>query len=211
MRRILFLVLTFLSTTVWAHPHSWMFLTSQLQTQAQQIKAITFTWAFDPMTSSQMVMGKNLVAQVPQTELDALLPDLMLSVAQNQGLSEFYLNGERLQTEHPTDPSMTQEKSLLVFRFTLPFSTPVTFSELAGSELRWTTFEPTYYVSAFYKPEQYPTLPEALAQSCTLTVIEPEITDAMLEAAKAIDQEGNQPQEDFGKAFAQTLTLRCQP
>ncbi len=203
-----------LSTPSNAHPHSWISLQSEPIIHQDNWFGIKTSWYFDPMTSSQMVMGLNLTGQVPQSQLEALIPDLKSSIEMQAFFSEITVGDRTINPAEMTDTSISQRNAEIGFHFTLRFPAGLSIRE----PLQWKTFEEEYYVDMGYRGTEDLSINEAHSE-CKIALTEPVIDEALLNYAQALDQDSfTQEALDqkalpdvsrLGHYFAQHIAVTC--
>lgn len=80
------MVLVMNTTTVWAHPHSWIDTTTTIEGDGQAITGFHMAWTFDPMTTAYMLDGEDMSTQ----QRENTLHKVALSVINNMLSSHYF-------------------------------------------------------------------------------------------------------------------------
>lgn len=158
-----------------AHPHVWVTVRTQFAFDADRLTAVRHSWTFDPAYSQYATQGLDTDGD---GKLDAReLADLASTNV--EGLYEFDFftrikaNGKAIALTKATDASMEFSQGALVLHFTLPVDPPVP----AGKALAAEVFDPTYFVSFLFAPEQDAATATGTGQNCAVTITRPKQRD----------------------------------
>ncbi|WP_087019319.1 DUF1007 family protein [Thaumasiovibrio subtropicus] len=203
--RPLLVLLWLVSTSSIAHPHAWMSLKSEIHIHEHQWRYVDMTWYFDPMSSSQMVMGLNLTGQVPQDMLDNLKDGLVDSITSQNYFSQFQHSQLAIEPLRLTDAEIFQEKTEIAikFRLELPEGLAVT------SPFSWRTYESEYYVDMQHRALSDINITVSPQLPCTFSITEPVIDDDLLAYAENLDKSDNPSIDNLGFTFSQLITAQC--
>lgn len=196
------------ATPVFAHPHSFITLKTQIIETDGQMTGLQMRWLMDEITSADLLYDAGDAR--PGSEIwKKLAAEVMANVIGQHYFTEVWHNGKKVTfLPVPTAYGMAREGHQAVLTFTLPLTKP---QPLAGQRFTISTFDPTYYVDMRYEATQDITLPAALADRCKLTMTTPTPTADTQAFALSLDKEDAPPEDmELGKQFAQKVELQCQ-
>ncbi|MGK9173304.1 DUF1007 family protein [Yokenella regensburgei] len=202
------LILTFLSSAVTAHPHSFIRLKTEVMVENGQWTGLLMRWTMDEITSADLLYDAGDAR--PGDEIwKKLAAEVMANVLGQHYFTEVWHNGKKVRfVNRPLHYGMEREGHQAVLTFALPLAAPQT---LNGQSYTFSTFDPTYYVDMSYEHDSDVTLAAELRAKCKLSLHTPHPGDDVLDYAQSLDK-ADAPEEsmELGKQFAQTVTLQCQ-
>lgn len=201
------MVLVMNTTTVWAHPHSWIDTTTTIEGDGQAITGFHMAWTFDPMTTAYMLDGEDMSTQ----QRENTLHKVALSVINNMLSSHYFTyffepDGKTpIRYQQVDTATLTMDKGKATLRFDLPLVKPY---PLNGNSLTLKIFDPTYYVDMSWSDEHPLKLSDELQPYCHSQVIEPNPTPKQVSYAMSIPADAD-PDDALGQLFTQSATITC--
>ncbi|GLR74134.1 DUF1007 family protein [Aliivibrio sifiae] len=202
----LFLI-SFVSTSVWAHPHSWVDLQAKVLGENHTLTGFKMQWTFDRMTTAYLFDGEDM-SPLHQKET---LKKLVKSVIDNMGKSHYFTNVSHEQKpmtfKSVNDEQLTTYKGKAKLTFTLSLEKPYEFH---NKLLTLKIFDPTYYVDMSWRSKSDITFATTLKSSCHVQLIKPHPTTAQINRAMTLPIDAN-PDYQLGQIFTQSVKLNCKP
>lgn len=185
------IALLFSTQAAFAHPHVWVTARSQLVFEANKLTAIRHSWTFDPAYSKYAIQG---LATNPDGTINAEeLADLARLNVENLHEFDYFTkakaNGKALAFTNPIEPSITLKDDALTLHFTLPVDLPAQANRTLALEV----YDPTYFVSFVFAPEQDAVNVVGTPSKCAVTITRPK-------------QQNFNEQEELSEAFFNALT-----
>lgn len=208
LRLVLAVLLGGLSVQAHAHPHSFIAIQAQPVIVGDTLTGINMRWTMDEITSADLLYDAG-EAKAGSEVWKKLAAEVMANVLGQHYFTEAWQGKQRVKFDNlPPHYGLAREGHQAVLDFILPLAEPL---PLAGLTLRFSTFDPSYYVDMYYDKETAFTLTAEQAKRCTRTVHTPVPGDDVKQYALSLDKADAPPEEmDLGKQFAQTVTLTCQ-
>ncbi|WP_093271693.1 DUF1007 family protein [Vibrio xiamenensis] len=196
------------SSSVSAHPHSWINMTTQIKGDDQQLTGFDMTWTFDAMTTAYLFDGEDM----SKAHREATLAKLAQSVIDNMLPSHYFTyffdadGTTPIRYEKVTKARLTTAKGKATLQFDLPLAKPYVFN---GKTLTLKVFDPTYYVDMSWDDRSHLIFDEALKKHCELTLIEPHPTPEQVSYAMSLPVDAD-PDNALGQLFTQAAAITCQ-
>lgn len=195
------------STTVFAHPHSFIDMQNDLQIKDGHLVAMKMIWIIDPMTSAALLYD----AQQAKENYEVwkqLSAEVMANVIKQHYFTSLYNKNKLIKfSYYPKDYQLSRQGNQAVLSFTLALAKP---EPLAGKTLIIMTYDPSYYVDMTYSNKGKISLTNISSQ-CQIQLITPEPSESLIDYALSLDK-GQTPKKDLslGQQFAQKVNLTCQ-
>ncbi len=205
---VMALFLAVFTSVAGAHPHSFISLHTELETDGSTLSGLKMRWTMDEITSADLLYDAGDAK--PGDEIwKKLAAEVMANVLAQHFFTEFWHDGQKVKfLNRPTAYGMSRSGHQAVLTFVLPLAHP---QPLAGQRFTFSTFDPSYYVDMRYAAEHDVALPPALQKKCQLALDTPQPSDDMLNFAISLDKDDAPPEDmALGKHFAQQVTLQCQ-
>ena len=187
-----------------AHPHVFVTVKSTAVFENGTLKAVKHAWRFDDMFSAFAVQGldTNTDGSLSQAELQALAQVNVTSLEEFDFFTFGEAGGSGVSFSQPVDYWLDHDGTALTLNFTLPV-----VSAKAANTVRLEIYDPTYFVS-FALAEEKPAVLEGAAGDCRIDAEGPE--EKKPGEALTEDFFSNlDPEQAWGKQFANVLTIRC--
>lgn len=198
-----------LNLPVWAHPHVWVTMTSEIAYDPNgQMAGVRHAWAFDEAYSAFAVQGldTNRDGVTSREELQELAKINTESLIEFNYFTVVKADGKKQEFAAPTDYWLDFDGRNLTLHFTLPLATAIKAARTLWVEM----YDPTYFVSfAFHEKPDPVTLAGAPA-GCSLTVTRPKPPEtASLQAMGETFFNTLSSGSDFGAQFASRILVAC--
>ncbi len=190
-----------------AHPHSFIDMQNEIQSQDAKLSGFKMRWTMDEITSADLLYDAGDAPEDAEI-WKKLAAEVMANVLGQHYFSELYQNGKPLKFENrPSEYRLYRDGNKVTLEFVLPLAHP---AALTGGSITLSTFDPTYYVDMAYPDDNSITLPAALKAQCRTRLITPNPSASLKSYALALDKEDSPGEdEDLGQQFAQKVTLEC--
>lgn len=207
MKSALFTLLMLMSAAVYAHPHSFIDMKTELLADGDTFTGMKMSWTMDEITSADLLYDAGDAK--PGSEVwKKLAAEVMANVLGQHYFSEVWHNGQRVKFLNlPGEYHLSRSGNKAVLEFILPLAEP---QPLAGQRFEILTFDPTYFVDMTYSGTRALSLPSSLQTRCALALQTPKPDDTLKQYALSLDKADAPPEEiDLGRQFAQKVTLTC--
>jgi ABC-type nickel/cobalt efflux system permease component RcnA/ABC-type uncharacterized transport system substrate-binding protein len=187
-----------------AHPHVFVTVKSTVVYENGALKAVKHAWRFDDMFSAFAVQGldTDTDGKLSKDELQALAEVNVTSLKEFDFFTFGEAGGNGVSFNQPVDYWLDYDGTALTLNFTLPVSSAHT-----ASTVRLEIYDPTYFVS-FSLADDKPATLEGAPEDCRIDAEGPD--DEKPSAALTEKFFSNlDPNEAWGKQFANVLTVRC--
>lgn len=207
MQRAILFLLMLLSAPVWAHPHSFIDMRTELLADGDTFTGLKMTWTMDEITSADLLYDAG-DAQPGSVVWKKLAAGVMANVLGQHYFSEVWHNGQRVKFLNlPQEYSLARSGNKAVLEFVMPLAEP---PQLAGQRFEILTFDPTYFVDMTWRDANALRLPPALQSRCAFALATPKPDDSLKQYALSLDKADAPPEQmDLGRQFAQKVTLTC--
>ncbi|MBY5930021.1 DUF1007 family protein [Halomonas sp. DP8Y7-3] len=205
---VLVLVGPWASQVALSHPHSWVDLSVQLETDSEgRVAALRQIWRLDPFYSLVLLEEIDADEEGRDAALDRLGGDMLTSLAPRDFFTEAEIDGEKVVFQGVSDATVMERDERIVLHFRLPLAEP---RELAGSTLEYRVYDPSYYVEVVHEADADGPLDQALTapDGCQASVIIAEPDPDKVMAAAQLDIDDSAP-EGLGRFFAETGRVSC--
>ncbi len=193
-----------------AHPHVFIDMTTAFHLDDEgRLEALRITWIFDEFYSAYAVDGAPKANGAYDEKYLALLAEENLkNLAEWNYFAEVMAGGAPVETGDALDGLSTwnEETGRLSLTFTLPLKTPQTAS--AGTAVNVRIFDPSYYITIDYVPDEPVSLAGGQHQDCSVAIAVPEVEQVWTSLPESAF---TNPDSRLGANFASTATLRCGP
>lgn len=205
--RVLLALTWGLSQAVFAHPHSFIDMKTEIISRDNYLSGFKMTWTMDEITSAD-VFYDDAGAKPDSVAWKKLAAQVMANVLGQHYFTEVYRDGQRVKFEDmPAEYHLYRNGQKAVLMFVLPLAHPPL---LAGSPIFFSTYDPTYFVDMTYHDETAITLPAGLSAGCKLTLMTPKPNPSLQAYALSLDNPGSKGVDtSLGKQFAQRVQLQC--
>ncbi len=207
MKRALFALLILMSSDVFAHPHSFIDMKTELMADRDRFTALKMTWTMDEITSADLLYDAG-EAKPGTVVWKKLAAGVMANVLGQHYFSEIWHNKQRVKFLNlPKEYNLSRNGHKAVLEFILPLAEPPV---LNGQRFEILTFDPSYFVDMTYASANALSLPAVLRSRCQFRLNTPEPADSLKQYALSLDK-ADAPREDvdLGRQFAQTVILTC--
>lgn len=196
------------SSSVQAHPHSFISLKTVPVVEQGQLTGLKMQWLMDELTSADLLYDAGEAA--PDSPVwKKLAAEVMANVLGQHYFTEVWQQGHKVKfTSNPPEYRLERVGHQALLSFVLPLARP---QALQGATFKFSTFDPSFYVDMKYDHNTDVALPPALTTQCQISIVTPSPSEEMLQYAAALDKD-DAPEEDMalGQQFAQQVTLSCQ-
>lgn len=193
------------SYSSWAHPHSWIDVTTHIQSEDNKITALKMDWEFDAMTSAYTLDGEDISKEgLPET-LQQLATESIQNMLAEHYFTYFYDGETPIRYYEVEDAKYTLNQGKLTLSFVLPLEKP---QPVENHQIKLLVFEPSYYIDMSWKKEQDIQLSDELSQHCQVEIIKPTPTPEQMSYAMSLPADAD-PDHALGQLFTQTAVLNC--
>jgi ABC-type uncharacterized transport system substrate-binding protein len=205
LRWILLCASLFFSANLYAHPHSWIDMTTHVEGSKSHITGFRMVWVFDPMTTAYLFDGEDMSPEHRQTTLHKLALSVIQNMLSTHYFTYFYDNATPIKYQKVDAATLTEHHGKATLSFHLVLAKPYPFN---GHQLKLRIFDPTYYVDMSWETKANITLAPAMKPYCQDRLIAPHPTPAQVSYALSIPASDNSD-DTLGQLFTQTLELSC--
>ncbi|OOH91078.1 ABC transporter substrate-binding protein [Pasteurellaceae bacterium 15-036681] len=200
----------FISSTVLAHPHSFLEMQNKVLINQGKLDGFKMRWTLDEITSSELLYEVKSAKDKEQA-LTKITRELDDSAVNAHYFSELY--DEKNQPikfkAKPQDSSVEIKDQNIIYHFTLALAKPV---EAKNNTYRLFTFEPSYYLAMNYLNENDVSISEQ--DICSVKLIEPKVNQNLRLYASSLDKNDSADMPgsgslSLGGQFAQTVSVAC--
>lgn len=197
-----------MSPTVWAHPHSFIDMKTELVAENDNFTGLKMVWTMDEITSADLLYDAG-DAKPGSVVWKKLAAEVMANVLGQHYFSEVWHDHKRVKFLNlPREYALSRRGNKAELEFVLPLAKP---APLAKQQFKILTFDPTYFVDMYYDNEKALTIPSSLQSRCQFELHTPAPDDSLKQYALSLDKADAPPEQmDLGRQFAQTVTLSCQ-
>jgi ABC-type uncharacterized transport system substrate-binding protein len=201
--------LSITAATASAHPHVWVVMKSAVVYGPDgSVTGVRHAWTFDDMYSAFAVQGLETKKKGEFTteELKPLAQVNVESLKEYDFFTYAKANGKDVTFAEPTDYHLdfNPKDSVLTLHFVLPLKAPV-----KAKTLSLEVFDPSYFVD-FALDEKEPVGLEKAPAGCQVNLVKPqEMTKEMAQRLAEIPPDGQIPQNSYGAAFSNKISVKC--
>jgi ABC-type uncharacterized transport system substrate-binding protein len=192
-----------------AHPHVWVVTKSSLVYAPDgSLVGIRYAWAFDDMYSAFATQGleQKKKGEFTREELQALAQVNVESLKEYDFFSAARIDGKKAVFADPKEYHLefNPKETVLTLHFLLPLKAPAKMKTLTLE-----TYDPAYFVD--FKPAEKDGVALVDApKGCEFSVGKPqEMTKEMAQKLAEIPMGGQIPENSFGAAYANKLSVKC--
>lgn len=191
-----------------AHPHVWIDArTEVIFDERQRVKALRLFWRFDEFYSLFSIEGldKNGDGRVDAEELRPLAEVNITSLKDYRYFTYVTVAGEDVPYGPVTDYRSAYDDGILSLEFVIPLETPM---DPVVSELRFVSYDPTFYIAIEPALEAPVGLRDA-PPHCRAVEIKPESAETLqLSEADFLDPAAS---AEVGRLYATEFVITCGP
>jgi len=192
-----------------AHPHVWVVSKSSVVYAPDgTVVGIRHAWAFDDMYSAFATQGleQKTKGQFTREELQPLAQVNVESLKEYDFFTFAKADGKKAAFDEPKDYHLefNAKESVLTLHFLLPLKKPAKVQTLTLE-----VFDPSYFID-FQFAEKDPAALIGAPAGCKLNLGKPqEMTKEMAQRLAEIPPGGQIPENSFGAAFANKISVLC--
>jgi ABC-type uncharacterized transport system substrate-binding protein len=192
-----------------AHPHVWVTMKSAVVYGPDgTVIGVRHAWTFDDMYSAFAIQGleSKKKGEFTTEELKPLAQVNVESLKEYDFFTFAKANGQNVAFVDPIDYYLefNPKDTVLTLHFVLPLKTPLKVKALVLE-----VFDPSYFVD-FALAEQDPVALEKAPSGCQISVAKPqEMTAEMARKLAEIPPDGKIPQDSYGAAFSNKISVKC--
>jgi ABC-type uncharacterized transport system substrate-binding protein len=192
-----------------AHPHVWITMTSTvLYAPDGTVTGVRHAWTFDDMFSTFALQGleSKEKGKFTREELQPLAEVNVTSLKEYDFFTYAKVNGKKVTFVDPVDYSLefNSKDTVLTLTFLLPLQTPV-----KARALELEVFDPSYFVDFALAEKDAVALMGAPA-GCQFNVGKPqEMSKELADRLAAIPPSGQIPDNSYGAAFSNKISVKC--
>ncbi|AUI65404.1 MULTISPECIES: DUF1007 family protein [Glaesserella] len=206
---VLFSIL--LSTSIFAHPHSFLDMKNKVLINQDKLDGFELSWMLDEITSAELIYEINS-SQDKKQATAKILKELDDSAVGTHYFSELY-NQQNQAVKfkgRPHKSSVEIKHNRIIYHFTLLLAEP---QAVKGQSFRFFTFEPSYYLAMNY--EKASDVSSTEQSLCKVEMIEPTVNQSLRLYASKLDKNETPDMPDnkglsLGAQFAQKVSIVCQ-
>lgn len=212
MQRIVLIIFTLVfAVKAFAHPHSWIQLTTDFSVdETGQLTEIRQRWIFDTFYSALTLTD---IASEYGDDLDTGLSDYADDVTANLANVNYFSNllwqNQSIDLDQLQDYRMqvvdTGEERVLVLEMSFSINKEIYPEQ---SPLRWSVYDPTYYVSFMHNSNDYVRVQNSGSAECEAYIEQPDVAIEWVEYAESLDKT-QRDTDGLGKIFAEWVDLKC--
>ena len=202
--------LTLPGTVLLAHPHNWISVSTHfVLNDKNQLAEIKQFWEFDGIYS--MITAANLKNSFENEQVGlVMMADQMKSnLAAYSYFSNLLIDGEKIQIPKADHANLVMESrppiSVMTLELDLKLDTPL---DLAGKELTWSVFDPTYYISMSHKSVDDVSITSGAGIECGKELVIPQPTEETIAYAGSLDK-SQRDTDGLGNEFAERVIVKC--
>jgi len=191
-----------------AHPHVWIDArTEVIFDDRQRVEALRVSWRFDEFYSLFAIEGldKNSDGQVDAEELKPLAELNITSLKEYRYFTYVTVAGEEVPYDQVTDYRSAYEAGILSLEFVIPLETPV---DPVVSELRFVSYDPTFYIAVEPALQAPVSLRDAPAACRAVEVKQGGAETLQLSEADFLDPATS---AEVGRLYATEFAVTCGP
>ncbi len=195
------------SPPTFAHPHSWIDMTTHIKGDQKTLTGFHMVWTFDAMTTAYLFDGEDMSKSHREATLKKLAQSVIDNMLSSHYFTYFYdVDGTTpIRYEKVDTATLTTHKGKATLTFDLPLAKPYVFN---GKPLTLKVFDPTYYVDMSWADRSHLIFDEALKKHCAMTLIEPHPTPEQVSYAMSLPVDAD-PDNALGQLFTQAATITC--
>lgn len=196
-----------ISTSVWAHPHSWVDLQAKVLGENQTLTGFKMQWTFDRMTTAYLFDGEDMSPPHQKETLKKLAKSVIDNMVKSHYFSNVSDNQKSMAFKSVNDEKLTTHKGKATLAFTLRLENPYVFDD---KPLTIKVFDPTYYVDMSWGSKSDISFATALKSNCRIQLIKPHPSTTQINRAMTLPIDAN-PDYQLGQIFTQSVKLNCKP
>ncbi len=196
-----------------AHPHNWVTVRSGFDiNDSGQLVSIKQIWRFDFFYSAILIaeLANDWQQPLPKAlELEARR--MVTNLKSYSYFAALSIGGRDTPLPTPDHYRLQvvkadgQEFLELNMHFSLDKHPP-----LAGNELVWSVYDPTYYIAYGHESPSNIEIRHTAAWKCSKQIKLPKITDELIAYAFSLDRT-QRDTDGLGQAFAEKIVIKCEP
>lgn len=194
-----------LTSSVSAHPHSWIELKTYIEGQDGVITGFKMEWSFDAMTSAYMLDGEGVTPENEQETFKRVAASVLQNMLYEHYFTYFYDGEEPIRYKVARNDQLVRDRAKLVLSFELPLSKP---KPVTSDTLRLLIFDPSYFVDMSWQSSSDVVLSDDLARQCQLELQQPNPTAEQMSYAMSLPMDA-EPDDTLGQLFTQTVKIHC--
>ena len=202
-------VLLLCSNVIFAHPHNWIDLRTQIKIDKQgYLTGFSQHWSFDQFFS--MINYAELMNEYQDESigLASTAIKMVANVAPDQYLSELKVAGQLIELPVPKlytlETVEVDGNPTLILKMNFILPEPLL---VKGKNISLQTFEPTYFVAMNYLSEDHVRI-EGNGHNCTTELIRATPSDEIIDYASSLDRSVRETQ-GLGDDFAERVNIQC--
>jgi ABC-type uncharacterized transport system substrate-binding protein len=202
--------LLWLSVSVHAHPHNWIFLNSSfvLDDNARLVQ-VKQAWEFDMYYS--LMTHADLLNEFGEemTGLKATADSMIRNLKDYEYFSKLSLDGSKIDLGVPKAYKLyTKEKEgQMVLELEMTFDMASAL-DIENKTLAWQVFDPTYFIAMNHATENNIEIIGGNATECSKELKFPEPSDELIDYAQSLDRTQKNT-DGLGASFAETAFINC--
>lgn len=209
MRFLSVLFIGFCSTVI-AHPHSWITVTSDFVLDEQdRLVEIRQRWIFDEFYSMMTVADmQSVYGDVNEQVLSEYVEGMMTSLTRHQYFSHLRWQGQRIALPRASRYYLSAPEVDGMVLLILEMHFTIEPLDIMSSGIEWQVFDPTYYVSMMHETTNNIRVISANSAECTKLLNEADPDPEVVAYAMMLDETQTET-DGLGELFAETVELEC--
>jgi ABC-type uncharacterized transport system substrate-binding protein len=119
IKKIIIFYLLFIPYLVFAHPHTFIDVYTKIKSQNTKIDKITFTWYFDEMTSSLLIMefDQNMDGKLDDSEIKYIYENYFLGLGDFNFYTDIQINNKTILTKPQNFTAFLKDNIQVAYQF----------------------------------------------------------------------------------------------
>jgi len=197
------------STSVWAHPHNWIDLSTEFNiNKADQLTGFTQYWQFDQFFS--MISYAEIMNEYndEKTGLAATALKMVANVGPDQYLSTLDIEGVKYELPVPELYTLelkdSEEAQILILKMTFTLKEPPI---VKNKTISLKTYEPTYFIAMNYLSDAGISI-NSPSLNCKVDLIKANPSEDLVYYANSLDRDFRDS-DGLGDDFAEEVRIKC--
>ncbi|WP_273391728.1 zinc transporter binding subunit ZevA [Actinobacillus porcinus] len=206
MKKLLFILLSFCTVQVIAHPHAFIDLKTKLLVENEQLVGFSTQWTLDEASSAELLYELKFSTEENKHKLTE---EMFKNIIAEHYFSYLYDKPDnKIKFKNvPVNYGLKASGTHLQYYFDVLLAKPV---ELKKNELTLATYDKTYFVAMLYPLKDKSAVDfSQLPEHCRGELVEPRVDAQLQQYAFSLEQNQRDEDDTLGQQFAQQLKIVC--